>query len=98
MADGVRAGQPGERLFVEDLRDEAHVFDDRDLAFVGHGDAGALLPAVLQGVEPEEGEAGDVAAGGDDAEDPARVVEAVAFHGAPRRVGRAAIRRSGAAP
>ena len=78
----------GEHLLVEDLRDEAHVFDDRDLAFVGHGDAGALLAAVLQGVEAEEGEAGDVAAGGDDAEDPTGVVKAIALHGAPRRAGR----------
>ena len=31
-----------------------------DLAVVGHGDAGALLAAMLQGVQAEEGDAGDV--------------------------------------
>ena len=81
VADGVRAGEAGEHLLVEDLRDEAHVLDDRDLAFVGHGDAGALLAAMLQGVEPEEGEPGDVAARRVDAKDAAAVVKAVARHG-----------------
>ena len=38
---------------------------------VGDGDAGALLPAVLQRVEREVGQAGDVAAGRVDAEDAA---------------------------
>ncbi len=81
VTDGVRAGEPGEDLLVEDLRDEAHVFDDRDLALVGHRDAGALLAAMLQGVEPEEGEPGDVAARGEDAEHAATVVKAIAAHG-----------------
>ncbi len=40
------------------LRDEVHVPDGRDLALVGHGDAGALLSAMLQGAETEVGEAG----------------------------------------
>ena len=70
MTDGVRAGEPREDLLVEDLRDEAHVFDDRDLALVGDRDAGALLAAMLQGVEPEEGEPGDVAARGEDPNTP----------------------------
>ena len=55
--------------------DEAQVLDHRDLAVVAHGDAGALLAAVLQGVEAEEGEARDVAPRRVDAEDAAAVVE-----------------------
>ncbi len=62
-----------EHLLVEDLRDEAEVLDDGDLAVVADGDAGALLPAVLQGVETEEGEASDVVARREDAEDAAGV-------------------------
>ena len=50
-------------------RDQAHVLVDQDLAAVADRDAGGLLAAVLQGVETEVGELGDVLAGGPDAED-----------------------------
>ena len=71
------AAEPCEHLLVEHLRDQAHVLDDRDLALVGHGDAGALLAAMLQGVEAEEGEARHVVLRREDAEDAATVAEVV---------------------
>ena len=62
---------------VEDLRDQAHVLVDEDLAAVADRDAGRLLAAVLEGVETEVGELGDVLAGGPDAEDAAGVLGAL---------------------
>ena len=70
-----------EHLLVEHLADEAEVLDDGDLAVVGDGDAGALLAAVLQGVEAEEGEARDVASRRVDAEDATAVVETIVVQG-----------------
>ena len=93
MTDGVRAAEAGERLLVEDLRGQAEVFDDRDLAAVGDRDAGALLATVLQSVEAEEGQPGDVVAGGEDAEDTAGVVEVVVID-----VGRGDRSQRGATP
>ena len=61
--------QRAERALVEDLRDQAHVLVDQDAAAVGGGDARRLLPSVLQGVQAEVGELGDVLAGSPDAED-----------------------------
>ena len=66
-----------ERGLVEDLRDQAHVLVDQDLAAVADRDAGRLLAAVLQGVEAEVGQLGDVLAGGPDAEDAAGVLGAL---------------------
>ena len=65
------------RALVEDLGDQAHVLEDEDLAAVADRDAGGLLAAVLQGVEPEVGELGDLLAGGPDAEDAAGVLRAL---------------------
>ena len=65
------AGQAAQLLLVEDLCDEAHVAERRDAPFIRDGDPGGLLAAVLQGEEPEVGEARDVAAGSVDPEDPA---------------------------
>ena len=51
---------------VEHLADQPHVLHrDHPLA-VGHCDSGALLAAVLERVEAEEGEPGDVTVGGAD--------------------------------
>ena len=67
--------------FVEDLGDVPHVLVDEDLRAVAHGDAGRLLAPVLQRVEPEVGELGDlrrVVAGAvtrPDTEDPARILQ-----------------------
>ena len=82
VADGVLAAEALEHLLVEHLADQAEVLDDRDLAVVGHGDAGALLTAVLQGVEPEEGQARDVESRRMDAEDATAVVETIVVHDA----------------
>ena len=65
-----------ERGLVEDLGDQAHVLEDEDLGAVADRDAGGLLAAVLQGVEPEVGELGDLFAGSPDAEDAAGVLGA----------------------
>ncbi len=65
-----------QRGLVEDLRDQAHVLVDQDLAAVAHRDAGRLLAAVLEGVEAEVGQLGDVLTGRPDTEDPARVLGA----------------------
>jgi hypothetical protein len=82
VAYGVLAAQALEHLLVEDLADETQIPDDRDLAVVGHGDAGALLAAVLQGVEAEERQARDVAPRRMDAEDATAVMESIVVHGA----------------
>ena len=74
VADRHLPAETGQRLLVEHLRDEPHLLDHRDLTVVGDGDPGALLTAMLQGVEAEEGEARHVAFGRDDPEDPATVV------------------------
>ena len=64
-----------ERGLVEDLRDQAHVLVDEDLPPVADRDAGRLLAAVLEGVEPEVGQLGDVLARRPDAEDPTHGAE-----------------------
>ena len=77
MADREVALERGERGLVEDLRDQAHVLVDQDLAAVAHRDAGGLLAAVLEGVEAEVGQLGDVLARRPDAEDAAGVLRAL---------------------
>ena len=84
-----------ERGLVEDLRDQAHVLVDEDLAAVADRDAGRLLAAVLQGVEAEVGQLGDVLAGRPDPEDAAGVLGALVLRvevvvrrpSPPRRLG-----------
>ena len=78
VADGHVAAQRAQLLLVEDLVDEALVAHRHDVAALGRGDARRLLPAVLQGVEGEVGEAGDIRARGVDAEDAALVARSVA--------------------
>ena len=75
MPDGRLAAEAGEGAFVEDLRDQPHVPDRRDLAVVGHGDACALLAAMLQRVQAEERQPRDVEAGRVDAEHTAHLCE-----------------------
>ena len=77
VADRDVAAQRGQGGLVEDLRHEAHVLVDEDLLAVGGRDAGGLLTAVLQRVEPEVGQLGDVLARGPDAEDAAGVLRAL---------------------
>ncbi len=65
MAERHVALQGAQLLLVEDLRHEALVADREDAAVRGGGDAGRLLPAVLQCVEREVGEPRHLAAGRD---------------------------------
>ena len=58
-----------ERGLVEHLGDESHVLVDEDLAAVADRDSGRFLPTVLQGVEAEVGQLGDLFTGRPDSED-----------------------------
>src|SRR6202171_5700919 len=53
VADGRRAGQAGDGSLVEDVGDQAHGLVQVDGLAVPAGDAGRLLPAVLQRVDAE---------------------------------------------
>ena len=73
---------PGERpqlLLVEHLGDQAELAQGGDVPALAGRDPGRLLAAVLERVEAEVGEAGDVAAGRVHAEDPALVARAIAI-------------------
>src|SRR4051812_5208723 len=73
------ADERAQRLLVEDLVDQPEVALGQDVAAaVGRGDARRLLPAVLEGVQREVREAGDVVLGRIDAEDAALVTRSVA--------------------
>ena len=71
MADGDVAGERVEVALLEDPRDEPEVLGDGDGVAVADRDAGRLLAAVLQRVQAEVGEAGDVLARRVHAEDAA---------------------------
>ena len=77
VADGDVADEAGERRLVEDLGDQAHVLVDEDLAAVADGDAGRLLATVLERVQAEVRELGDVLARGPDAEHAAGVLRSL---------------------
>ena len=79
VADRHVALQRPQLLLVEDLGDEAELAQRGDVAALAGGDARRLLPAVLERVEAEVGEAGDVAAGGEYAKNPAFVARAIAI-------------------
>ena len=66
--------QPAEVLLVEHLRDEAHLAEHGQVAAVRDGDPGRLLAAVLERVQAEVREPGDVAVGRADAEDAAHAL------------------------
>ncbi len=54
MPDGqVSVAQRVQSRLVEDLRDQAHVFEDHDLRAFADRNPRRLLPAVLQRVKPE---------------------------------------------
>ncbi len=78
VADRHVALQRLQLLLVEDLGDEAGVAHRGDVAALAGGDPGRLLAAVLQRVEAEVGEAGDVVPGCVYAEDAAFVARAIA--------------------
>ena len=71
------AREHGEVAFLEDLGDEPEVFVDGDAVVVSHGDARALLAAVLQRLQPEVGHAAHLLAWRVDAEDGAFLLGAV---------------------
>ena len=81
MADGDMPGQPAQDLVVKHLGHQAEVAVLTDDLAVRRGDAGALLPAVLQGEEAVVRGARrlDVAALRVDAEDPAGLLHPVAL-------------------
>ena len=65
------AGERLQLLLVEDVRDEAHLAQNRQPPAVGNGDPCRLLAAVLQREETEVGEPRHVPVGRTDAEHPA---------------------------
>ena len=76
VPDGQMAGEPLERGFVERVGDVPHRARRAHALAVGRDDAGAFLPTVLQGVQPEVGEVGRLGVP-EDAEDAAFVFELV---------------------
>ncbi|GHA00530.1 hypothetical protein GCM10010329_23010 [Streptomyces spiroverticillatus] len=76
MTDRDMALEGAERGFVEDLRDQSHVLEDEDLGPVAYCDTGGLLSPVLQCIQSEIGELGDLFAGSPDTEDAASVLGA----------------------
>ncbi len=62
---------------VEDLGDEAHVLEDEDLGAVADRDARGFLAPMLEGVEPEVRELGDLFTRSPDTEDAASVLGAL---------------------
>ncbi len=74
MADRDVATQRREVGFREHLGDQAHVFVDDDLRAVTDRDAGRFLPAMLQGIDAEIGQLGDLFPRRPDAEDAAGVL------------------------
>ena len=79
VADRHVALQRAQLLLVEDLVDEALVAHRHDVAALGGRDARGLLPAVLERVQREVREAGDVVPGSEYAEHAALVARPVAF-------------------
>ena len=63
MTDGSEALEAAQGRLIEDLRNQAHGGVVVDRKAIGGGDTGRLLPAVLQGVETEKGQARDFLTG-----------------------------------
>ena len=74
VSDGRMSRQAAQRRLVEHRADQSEIPLDHDVPVVGDRDAGALLAPVLERVEREEGQPGNVPAGGDDPDDPALVM------------------------
>ena len=77
VPDGRHAGQHVDFLGAEDLVDPAHAARDVDAAVGEHGDAGALLAAMLQRHEAEQRRARHVGPRPPDAEDATRLARLV---------------------
>ena len=78
VADRHVAGEGLELLLVEDLGDQPRLAEGCDVATLAAGDSRGLLTAVLEGVEGEVGEPGDVVPRRVHAKHPALVTRAVA--------------------
>ena len=76
VTDRQVAAKAVDGFFLEGIRHLTHAADDAHLGAVTDGNAGALLPAVLQRVEPERGQACGSRVP-EDAEDAALVFELV---------------------
>ena len=74
MPDRDVAAQARQRRLVEDLGHQAEILVDDDTAAVADRDAGGLLTAVLQGVQAEVREFGDLFATRPDPEHAALVL------------------------
>jgi hypothetical protein len=80
VADGEVALERGDAPLVEHLGDQAHVLRHGDGLAVAHRDAGRLLAAMLQGIEAQIGEVGDVLTGRVHAEHAAGVADRGVVH------------------
>ena len=74
MADRDLTFERVECRLIEDLRDQAHVLVDQDLLPVAHRDASRFLTTVLQRVQAEIGQLGDLFTGGPNTEHAARIL------------------------
>ena len=83
VADRHVALERPQLLLVEDLRDEPGVAQGGDVTALAGGDPRRLLTAVLERVEAEVGEPGDVVPGRVHAEHPALIARAVAVRDRP---------------
>ena len=79
MANGRAALHRPQRGLVEHAAHQAQFALHHHVLAIAHGDAGALLAAVLQCVQAEEGDAGHLVSGCDDAENPALLLGVVAL-------------------
>ncbi|GAA1359318.1 hypothetical protein GCM10009612_31470 [Streptomyces beijiangensis] len=76
MTDRDMALEGAEGGFVEDLGDQSHVLEDENLGPIAHCDARGLLSTVLQCIQSEIGELGDLFTRSPDTEDAASVLGA----------------------
>lgn len=76
MPDRDVTTQAGQRRLVEDLGHQAEILVDHHAGAVADRYPGRLLPPVLQRVQPEVGQVGDLLPRGPDAEDTTRVLGA----------------------
>src|SRR5437867_6442606 len=60
MPDGHLADQVVQHVYIENLRDQTHSLELAELPAVTSDDAGAFLPAVLEGVQTVVGQLGGV--------------------------------------
>ncbi|GAA3112116.1 hypothetical protein GCM10010449_38030 [Streptomyces rectiviolaceus] len=76
MTDRDMTPERAEGGFVEDLGNEPHVLEDKDLGAVAHRDSRGFLASMLEGVQPEVSELGDLFTRSPDTEDAASVLGA----------------------